>query len=112
MPEDGAAGREPVAESREGVDRCLCQVLEAVEDVGGNLIVTADHGNAEQMTHYDTGEPHTAHTTNDVPLVLVDPEFRGSLRPGGALCDISPTLLGMMGVDQPVEMTGRDLRLT
>ena len=93
------------------VDRCLCQVLEAVEDVGGNLIVTADHGNAEQMMHDDTGEPHTAHTTNDVPLVLVDPEFRGSLRPGGALCDISPTLLGMMGVGQPVEMTGRDLRL-
>ena len=94
------------------VDRCLGEVLEAVEEAGGSVIVTADHGNAEQMIHYDTGEPHTAHTTNEVPLVFFGPEFRGDLRSGGALCDISPTLLGMMGVEQPVEMTGRDLRKT
>jgi 2,3-bisphosphoglycerate-independent phosphoglycerate mutase len=92
------------------VDLCLSQVLQAISDVGGTAIVTADHGNAEQMIHYETGEPHTAHTTNEVPFVLVDPEFNGKIRPDGALCDISPTLLGMIGVDQPVEMTGTDLR--
>ena len=92
------------------VDHCLNQVLDAVQAVDGAVIVTADHGNAEQMIHYETGEPHTAHTTNEVPLVLVDTRFGGTLRPGGALCDISPTLLGMMGMEQPAEMTGRDLR--
>jgi 2,3-bisphosphoglycerate-independent phosphoglycerate mutase len=92
------------------VDRCLAQVLAAVEDVGGAVIVTADHGNAEQMVHYETGEPHTAHTTNEVPFVLVDPNYKGRVQ-SGALCDIAPTLLGMMGVTQPDEMTGSDLRL-
>ena len=92
------------------VDRCLGQVLEAVEAVGGAVIVTADHGNAEQMIHYETSEPHTAHTTNLVPFVLFDSEFGGRIRPGGSLCDVSPTLLAMMDVDQPHEMTGRDLR--
>ena len=92
------------------VDACLGRVLSEIERVDGKAIVTADHGNAEQMIHYQTGEPHTAHTTNDVPLVLVDPEFSGSMRSDGALCDISPTLLGMMGVDQPAAMTGKDLR--
>jgi 2,3-bisphosphoglycerate-independent phosphoglycerate mutase len=92
------------------VDHCLGEILAAIEEVGGAAIVTADHGNAEQMIHDQTGEPHTAHTTNDVPLVLVDPEFSGSMRSDGALCDISPTLLGMMGVDQPAAMTGKDLR--
>ena len=91
------------------VDRCLGEVLQAVEEVGGAAIVTADHGNAEQMIHYDTLEPHTAHTTNQVPLVLVDPTYKGSLR-NGALCDVSPTLLGMLDVPRPAEMTGQDLR--
>ena len=91
------------------VDRCLGEALQAVEEVGGAAIVTADHGNAEQMIHYDTLEPHTAHTTNQVPLVLVDPTYKGSLRLG-ALCDVSPTLLGMLGVPRPAEMTGHDLR--
>ncbi|MBS10729.1 MAG: phosphoglycerate mutase (2,3-diphosphoglycerate-independent) [Gemmatimonadetes bacterium] len=94
------------------VDRCLAQVLKAVGDVGGVAIVTADHGNAEQMIHYETAEPHTAHTTNEVPLILVDPDHQSDLREGGALCDIAPTLLGLMGVDLPAEMNGRDLRLT
>jgi 2,3-bisphosphoglycerate-independent phosphoglycerate mutase len=92
------------------VDHCLGEILAAIEEVGGAAIVTADHGNAEQMIHDQTGEPHTAHTTNDVPLVLVDPNFSGSIRSDGALCDISPTLLGMMGIDQPAAMTGKDLR--
>lgn len=92
------------------VDRCLAAVLEAIIAVGGRAIVTADHGNAEQMIHYATGEPHTAHTTNEVPFVLVDPDFRGTLRKGPSLCDVAPTLLGMMGADQPKAMTGRDVR--
>jgi 2,3-bisphosphoglycerate-independent phosphoglycerate mutase len=94
------------------VDKCLGEILIAIEEVRGSAIVTADHGNAEQMIHYETGEPHTAHTTNEVPLILVDPEFKGSIRQDGALCDISPTLLGMMGIKQSVEMTGKDLRQT
>lgn len=92
------------------VDACLGRVLKAIESIGGAAIVTADHGNAEQMLHYETGEPHTAHTTNPVPLVLVDPTFKGALRSGGALCDVAPTLLGLLGIAKPAEMTGRDLR--
>ncbi len=92
------------------VDRCLGEVLNAIEEVGGAAIVTADHGNAEQMVHYDTSTPHTAHTTNPVPFVIVDPAFNGSLR-SGALCDVAPTLLGMMGIPKPEEMTGEDLRV-
>ena len=93
------------------VDVCLGKVLEAIEQVNGVAIVTADHGNAEQMLHEATGEPHTAHTTNPVPLVLVDPSFRGTLRDGGALCDVAPTLRGLMGLSRPPEMTGQDLRI-
>ncbi|MDE2953526.1 MAG: 2,3-bisphosphoglycerate-independent phosphoglycerate mutase, partial [Gemmatimonadota bacterium] len=68
------------------------------------------HGNAEQMIHYDTGEPHTAHTTNPVPFVLVDPTYTGKLREGGALCDVAPTLLALLNLPKPDEMTGNDLR--
>ncbi len=93
------------------VDQCLGRVLKTIEGMGGVAIVTADHGNAEQMLHYETGEPHTAHTTNPVPFVLVDPTFTGRLRDGGALRDVSPTLLGLLGLQQPVEMTGKDLRI-
>ena len=92
------------------VDTCLNEVLRAIDEVGGAAIVTADHGNAEQMLHYETGEPHTAHTTNVVPLVIVDPNHSGSVREGGALCDIAPTLLGMLEIPQPDQMTGQDLR--
>jgi 2,3-bisphosphoglycerate-independent phosphoglycerate mutase len=72
--------------------------------------MTADHGNAEQMTDPRTGQPHTAHTTNPVPLVICrqDPELK--LREGGALRDVAPTILGLQGIRQPEEMTGRDLR--
>lgn len=95
----------------ETVDRCLGEVLEAIRSVGGAAIVTADHGNAEQMLHYDTGEPHTAHTTNPVPFLVVDEAFGGALREGGSLEDVGPTLLGMLGMERPGEMTGRDLRI-
>ena len=93
------------------VDVCLGEVLDAIQQVDGIAIVTADHGNAEEMLHKETGEPHTVHTTNPVPLVLVDPGFRGTLRDGGALCDVAPTLLGLVGLPQPPEMTGEDLRI-
>ncbi len=101
---------EAAIEAVGAVDRCLGRVLKAIEGVGGAAIVTADHGNAEQMRHPETGEPHTAHTTNPVPFLVVDPNFEGALRPDGALCDVAPTLLGMLGVPKPAEMTGEDLR--
>jgi 2,3-bisphosphoglycerate-independent phosphoglycerate mutase len=70
--------------------------------------MTADHGNAEQMIDPATGEPHTAHTTNPVPIVVA--RAGGPLRPGGSLSDVAPTLLGVQGLSVPKEMTGRDLR--
>jgi len=79
--------------------------------VRGRCLVTADHGNAEIMIDPATGGPHTAHTTSPVPFVLVDEAARGlKLRDGGALEDIAPTILGLLGVEKPAEMTGRDLR--
>jgi len=90
------------------VDGCLGEVLAAIEECGWGAIVTADHGNAEEMIDPKTGGPQTAHTTNPVPCWLVGDD--SALRPGGSLRDIAPTLLGMLGVPQPEEMTGRDLR--
>ncbi len=102
---------EAAVKAVETVDGCLKRILTAIADVGGIAIVTADHGNAEQMIHDGTGEPHTAHTANPVPLVLVDPEFRGRLRKSGRLCDVAPTLLGVLGLRKPEAMTGEDLRV-
>ncbi|MCP4246218.1 MAG: 2,3-bisphosphoglycerate-independent phosphoglycerate mutase [bacterium] len=94
----------------ETVDACVGRILAATLETGGMAIVTADHGNCEQMTHPDTGGPHTAHTTYDVDLIVVDDRCKGrSLRPGGCLADIAPTALEMMGLNQPKEMTGRSL---
>ncbi|MGH9908816.1 MAG: 2,3-bisphosphoglycerate-independent phosphoglycerate mutase, partial [Pyrinomonadaceae bacterium] len=77
----------------------------------GSTIFTADHGNAEQMINLETGQPHTAHTTNPVPFHLIDEASRRvKLREGGALEDVAPTILGLQGIAQPPEMTGRDLR--
>ena len=94
----------------ETVDRCLTRVLAACERAGARLLVTADHGNCEVMIDPEGGGPHTAHTTNPVPFVLVDPAADRPLRDGGALCDVGPTILSMLGLEQPGEMTGRDLR--
>jgi 2,3-bisphosphoglycerate-independent phosphoglycerate mutase len=96
----------------ETVDACLGQLADAVTRVGGSLIVTADHGNIEQMIDPETGEPHTAHTTNPVPLVLVNPpRWVDGLDGSGAgkLADIAPTVLGLLGLQQPAAMTGRSL---
>ena len=83
--------------------------LEAVKEVGGVMFICADHGNAEKMVDYETGKPHTAHTTNPVPFILVNGEENWKLREGGCLADIAPTLLEIMGLEQPAEMTGVSL---
>ena len=95
----------------ETLDACVGRLVEAAQELGGWAVITADHGNAEQMVDPVTNSPHTAHTLNPVPFILVDSTFRGALRQGGALCDVAPTLLGLMGVEKPVAMTGVDLRL-
>jgi 2,3-bisphosphoglycerate-independent phosphoglycerate mutase len=95
----------------EAVDEGLGHIWQALSPRGGAWIITADHGNAETMIDPVTGGPHTYHTTNPVPLILVTADDKARLRPGGALQDIAPTLLGVLGVPQPAEMTGRDLRL-
>jgi 2,3-bisphosphoglycerate-independent phosphoglycerate mutase len=96
----------------ETVDRCLARVIAAAQRSGVRLLITADHGNCEMMIDPATGGAHTAHTTNPVPLVMLDPDASMPLRGGGALCDVGPTVLHMLGVEQPVEMTGKDLRTT
>ena len=96
----------------ECVDEQLAKVVAAAQRAGARLLVTADHGNCEMMIDPETGGPHTAHTTNPVPLLLVEDGAATPLRAGGALCDIGPTVLAMLGVERPREMTGRDLRLT
>ena len=95
----------------ETVDQCLSRVVRAAADAGARLLVTADHGNCELMIDPASGGPHTAHTTNPVPLVVLDPAGERALRDGGALADVGPTVLSMLGVEQPKEMTGVDLRL-
>jgi 2,3-bisphosphoglycerate-independent phosphoglycerate mutase len=99
-----------VIKAVETVDACLTRVVETAERAGARLLVTADHGNCELMIDPGGGGPHTAHTTNPVPLVIVDPAGDRPLRDDGALCDVGPTILSMLGLDQPNEMTGRDLR--
>jgi 2,3-bisphosphoglycerate-independent phosphoglycerate mutase len=96
----------------ETVDQCLARVLKTAARDGARLMVTADHGNCEMMIDPETGGPHTAHTTNPVPFIVVDPDGENPLRPGGALCDVGPTLLAMLGLEQPPEMTGKDLRIS
>jgi 2,3-bisphosphoglycerate-independent phosphoglycerate mutase len=94
----------------ETVDRCLARVVRSAEEAGARLLVTADHGNCETMIDPASGGPHTAHTTNPVPFIVIDPDGDRPLRSGGALCDVGPTLLRMLGLDQPSEMTGVDLQ--
>ncbi len=94
----------------ETVDRCLARVMAAAEAAGATVLITADHGNCEQMIDPATGGVHTAHTTNPVPLVAVRAGAT-TLRTGGALCDVGPTVLRLLGIEPPTEMTGRDLRI-
>jgi 2,3-bisphosphoglycerate-independent phosphoglycerate mutase len=94
----------------EVVDECTGRILAAVQKQGGCAIVTADHGNCEQMIDPTTGGPHTAHTTYDVELIVVDDRFKGKkLREGGRLADVAPTGLHTMGIEKPAEMTGQSL---
>ena len=88
------------------VDTCVGRVIEALEEVQGIALITADHGNSEQMIDYTTGEPHTAHTTNDVPLILVGKQAKLK---SGRLADLAPTMLELMGIEKPAEMTGTSL---
>lgn len=106
----GHTGRlEAAIKAVEAVDAGLGRIYQALKPRGGAWIITADHGNAETMIDPVTGGPHTYHTTNPVPFILVD-EADGALRPGGSLRDVAPTLIGLLGGEQPAEMTGRDLR--
>ena len=93
----------------ETIDECVGKVVELVEEKHGNMLITADHGNAEQMIDYSTGEPHTAHTTNPVPLILVTDDKELQLKTGGKLADLAPTMLDLMKLDKPEEMTGESL---
>lgn len=104
---------EKTIEAVQYVDTCIGWITKAIRAVRGRCLVTADHGNAEIMIDPATGGPHTAHTTSPVPFILVDEGARGlKLRDGGALEDIAPTILGLLDVEKPAEMTGRDLRET
>jgi 2,3-bisphosphoglycerate-independent phosphoglycerate mutase len=100
---------EAAVQAVEAVDSCVGRVLEALLAVDGQMFVCADHGNADKMVDSTTGEPFTAHTTNPVPFILVNCKEGKGLGTGGKLCDISPTLLAMMSLSQPKEMTGKSL---
>jgi 2,3-bisphosphoglycerate-independent phosphoglycerate mutase len=93
----------------EVIDECIGRVVEAAMSKNGKMIITADHGNIEQLIDYDTGMPHTAHTTNRVPVILVDEERRKSRLNQGTAIDVAPTILQLLGLPQPQEMTGHSL---
>lgn len=93
----------------EAVDECVGKAVEAIKEVDGVMFICADHGNAEQLVDYQTGEPFTAHTTNPVPFLLVNYDPAYTLREGGCLADIVPTLIEVMGKEKPSEMTGESL---
>lgn len=105
----GHTGIIPAAEQAvKAVDACVKQVVETILSIGGTVLLTADHGNAEKMIA-DDGTPHTAHTTNPVPLILIDDAYRGVTLHEGILADIVPTLFEVMHLEQPAEMTGKSL---
>jgi len=109
----GHSGKiEPTVKAVETVDACLGRIESAIRAKGGAMLITADHGNAELMIDPATGGPHTAHTTNPVPFIVVaENSSQFTLKPNGSLRDISPTVLGMLGAEEPKEMTGADLRV-
>ena len=94
----------------ETVDGCLARLMASAEKVSASVLITADHGNCEMMIDPATGGPHTAHTSNPVPFLLRADGFGGGLREGGSLRDVGPTVLGLLGLEAPEVMTGRDLR--
>ncbi len=100
---------EAAVEAVEVIDKCVGEIVELVKEVDGALFICADHGNAEQLVDYETGAPFTAHTTNPVPFILVNYDEAYTLREGGCLADIVPTLIQIMGKEQPQEMTGTSL---
>ena len=100
---------EAAVKAVEAVDECVGMAVDALKEVDGQMFICADHGNAEQLKDYETGEPFTAHTTNPVPFILVNYDPAYTLKEGGRLADIVPTLLEMMGLEQPAEMTGQSL---
>ena len=106
----GHTGVEPAAIAAiEAVDACVGKAVDAIREVDGQMFICADHGNAEQLIDKETGEPFTAHTTNPVPFILVNADPAYKLREGGCLADIAPTLIELMGLEQPKEMTGKSL---
>ena len=106
----GHTGRyEEAIKAIEATDKAIGVIYEACQKVGTILFITADHGNAEKMINLETMEPHTAHTTGKVPFVMTSNEFKFDKSQEPALCDVAPTLLKVMGIDIPSEMTGRSL---
>ncbi|MBO5325431.1 MAG: 2,3-bisphosphoglycerate-independent phosphoglycerate mutase [Lachnospiraceae bacterium] len=101
--------QEAAIKAVEAVDECVGKAVDAIKEVDGVMFICADHGNAEQLVDYETGEPFTAHTTNPVPFILVNYKEGYGLREGGCLADIVPTLIEIMGKEQPAEMTGKSL---
>jgi len=93
----------------EAVDQCLGRLAKVVEAAGGTLVITADHGNAEMMRDPETGAPHTAHTLNPVPFIVVNPPAAIGRVANGRLADVAPTLLALLGLAQPEAMTGHSL---
>ncbi len=100
---------EAAVKAIEAIDECLGRVMEALLKVDGQMFLCADHGNSDQLVDYETGKPFTAHTTNPVPFVIVNCKAAKGIKEGGKLCDIAPTLLDMMEIDKPKEMTGESL---
>ena len=101
--------QEAAVKAVEAVDECVGKAVDALLSVDGTMFICADHGNAEQLVDYETGEPFTAHTTNEVPFILVNYDPAYTLAEGGCLADIVPTLIATMGMEQPKEMTGKSL---
>lgn len=103
---------EKTIEAVQFVDTCLGEIVSKIQEVGGVALITSDHGNCEQMSNLTTGEPNTSHTTNPVPFHLIANDLNGlKLRKDGALEDVAPTILGLLGLKKPAEMTGNDLRI-
>ena len=98
---------EATVKAIEAIDACLGRIVAAIEKVGGEMLITADHGNAEMMRNHDTHQPHTAHTTNLVPLIYIGRKLQ--LANQGVLSDVAPTMLELMGLPQPTEMSGHSL---